>query len=132
MKTLFLALAISIIAIACESASSTAVENFIPGIYVCPFKDSISPTSNVKGLDSLIIKNETEKGSDSYEIKRFLAYQRMADSIVLPVEHKEETWTGIYDKENKVIKTSPSGKILSFDMKKNVLKIDGKEYIKRE
>lgn len=132
MKTVFFALAVSIIAVACESANSTAVEKFIPGTYVCNFYDSLTTTSNIRGVDSLIIKKETAAGSDSYEIKRLVSYKRMMDSIPEPEEQKSETWTGIYDKENKVIKTAPSGKILAFDMENRVLKIDGKVYKKTE
>jgi hypothetical protein len=130
MKALFIAVTIS--AAACQTTSSTAVENAIPGSYVCNFYDSITATSNVKGVDSLVIKKEVASGSDSYEIKRFVSAVRTMDNIQEPVSQKIETWTGIYDRESKVLKTSPSGKILAFDMDNHVLKIDDKEYKKRE
>jgi len=132
MKTLFFAVAISIIVIACETASSTSVEKFIPGTYVCNYYDSLSPITKTKGVDSVIIQKEVSSGSDAYEIKRFNTYQQTRDSILQPVESTNETWTGIYDKENKVIRTSPSAKILAFDMDSLLLKINGKVYKKRE
>jgi hypothetical protein len=130
MKTLLFALVVSIIAIACESANSTAVESFIPGSYVCNFSDSITATASVTGIDSLVIKKQSDAGSDSYEIQRILRVEKMMDSIPQPEKTTREAWTGIYDKKNKVLKAG--GKILAFDMKNHLLKIDDKVYIKRE
>lgn len=127
MKTLLFSLLTILAGAACNNSS--AVKEFIPGIYAMSFRDSLSPTTNVEGVDTLVISKQAQSGSDTYQIIRKTRYQRMLDSVKHAEEVKTVTWVGFFDKEHNIIKTETE-KILAFDLAGESLVIGDKKYKK--
>src|SRR5690349_5474551 len=105
MKAIYLAIVTVFVVSACNNADSSAVADFIPGTYVANFHDSLSPTSNVTGIDTLVISKQAQQGSDTYQITRKTRFQRTLDNVSKGEESKTDTWIGFYDIEHKVIRT---------------------------
>lgn len=129
MKTLFLINATILIVSACNNTNTSEVKDFVPGTYASSFRDSISPTANVEGVDTLVISKQAQSGSDTYQIIRKTRFQRMLDSVQQPEKTETETWIGFFDKEHNIIKTQTE-KILSFDLTSQELLIGDKKYKK--
>ena len=128
MKTLLFSFVTILAGAACNTDSS-AVKEFVTGTYATSFHDSISPTANVEGVDTLVISKQTESGSDAYRILRRTRYQSMLDSVKQAEKTETQTWTGFFDKEHNIIKTETE-KILAFDPANQSLVIGDKKYKK--
>jgi hypothetical protein len=133
MKNALFFSALTIFAIACDSTSGgDAVRDFIPGTYVCPFKDSIYATTNVVGIDTLRIARQTGSGSETYQIDRSKRFTQTEDGTKLPEKFETETWTASYQEADKTMYIKNTGGTIAFDVKNRLLKIGKKEYRKIE
>jgi hypothetical protein len=142
MKNITLTLAIAVLVYACSDGSTqeqqaeelnqNAVINFIPGTYVCKFYDSIYETTNVRGVDTLRIKRQTESGSETFQIDRAKRFTRTEDGKTLPESSTSETWTASYQPSDKTLYIKNTGGTIAFDVKNQLLKIGSKQYQKVE
>ncbi|WP_207515946.1 hypothetical protein [Longitalea luteola] len=142
MKNITLSLAVAVLVYACnegsgqgqqaEESSQNAVINFIPGMYVRSFYDSIYETTNVRGVDTLRIKRQTETGSETFQVDRSKRFTRTADGKTLPESFSTETWTTSYQPSDKTLYIKNTGGTIAFDVKNKLLKIGAKEYQKIE
>jgi len=86
---------------------SSAVKNFIPGVYIRSFQGEFS-----KGADTISIEPFT---SSTYTIIRRTTYQRIENGKQYPPERKLEKMTALYDEKDEVLKETKKGLIISFD-----------------
>jgi hypothetical protein len=125
MKMLLLLFLFGSLLFSCRNlVQDDEIKSFIPGMYVTSINGEFG-----KGTDTLILASFNEE-SNSCQITRKTSLHRILNDKILPVESKEEMYTGIYDEENKVLNDSRKGKVFTFDPAKGTLSMGGTKYRK--
>lgn len=107
---------------ACNQSSDT--EKFIPGTYVNYAEGEFSVA-----YDTLIIHPHPQQ-TDTYQILRKSAYQRIEADRLQPKVHKKDEWTAIYNAETGSMQETRHGKVITFDPKAGTLMVEKREYQK--
>jgi len=126
--TQFLAVALSILIIACEGVQKKTadIKSFIPGTYVRSFNGEYS-----SGHDTLFI-TQPDKDNNFYTIRHSGSFQRVIEKHVRPIEYKSELWTAIFNEESNMLLEQKKGKQVHFFPEKNSLLLGTGEFKKIE
>ena len=130
MKATILTVISMFILLVCCKGKDGKTQDFIPGIYVHSFTDSINELTKTVGNDTLEVKAAINKEVGFYEIQRKIKYQRTVDGTLKPEEYKQEFWKGVYDKEMNILLESTRNKVISFNPEKGILLVNTVEYKK--
>lgn len=124
MKQLFTVLMITAVISSCSNLAADKVRAFIPGMYIKEINDEFS-----KGMDTLVFEVVDETGG-VYSIKREMGYQQTIDGRELSPQHKEESWTAIYDETTHQLMEQQKGKVFTFLPDQGKLSMGSSEYKK--
>lgn len=118
-----LLIAVAVIS-SCSNPVADKVRDFIPGMYIKEINDEFS-----KGMDTLVFEVMDETGG-VYSIKRRTGYQQTIDGRVLSPQHKEETWTAVYDEKTYQLMEQQKGRVFTFLPDQDKLSMGSSEYRK--
>jgi len=109
-----------------NKSATEKVKSFITGTYVRAFQGEYS-----FGNDTLVIA-QPDADNNYYTIQHKMSYQQIKDKKPLPVEHKTENWTAIFNEQTNVLEEQKKGKRLSFLPNENALLLGGSKFKKIE
>ncbi len=120
IQTIIYFLLSCIVLSSCSSGADN--NNFIPGMYVREVHNEFSI-----GRDTLVIN---PSNTTMYSIIHTGSYQRIKDGKLLSAKSIHENWTATYDNDKKILQETKRGRVLSFDVPKNILLLGSSHYKK--
>lgn len=118
-----LLIAVAVIS-SCSNPVADRVRDFIPGMYIKEINNEFT-----KGMDTLVFEVMDESGG-VYSIKRRTGYQQTIDGRVLSPQHKEESWTAVYDEKTHQLMEQQKGRVFTFLPDRDKLSMGSSEYRK--
>lgn len=101
-----------------------SIQSFIPGTFI-----RFSQHEFGTEYDTLVITLQNEAVSQ-YRIQRKWKYERILDGNKIEPEYRQELYSGIYDKKDKLLRILETAETFSFDPKKEMLFAGTSEYKK--